>query len=159
MSATVTTVPAVLLALIQLGQAALPGVTVFDGAPDTDNEPGEFLSIGFSRDEEDASVDGDTADEGNHVTSEAYAVHCILSVATGDLEAGAVAARRARCAELFGAFAGALRADPALGGALAAGGRADLGSWSWVYGPTSAGGTYAEVEFDVNVAAGFLGLP
>ncbi|GLW32272.1 hypothetical protein [Actinoplanes regularis] len=159
MPAAVTTVPAVLLALVQLGQTALTGVTVFDGAPDTDNEPAEFLSIGFSRDEDDASVDGDTTDEGNHMSSETYAVHCILSVATGDSATGAVAERRARCAELFGALAAALRADPSLGGALTAGGRATLGPWSWVYGPSSQGGTYAEVEFDVNVSAGYLGMP
>lgn len=158
MPAVVTTVPAVLLALVQLGATSLPGVTVYDGAPDVDNVPDEFLCVGFSRDEEDASVDGQAADEGNHSSSESYSVHCILSVATGDTETGAVAARRTRCAALFGQFAYALRSDPALAGALTAGARADLGSFSWIYGPSSQGGTYAEVEFDVDVQASYLGL-
>lgn len=152
-----TTVPAVLLALIELGQAVLPEVPVFDGAPDTDNEPPEFLSIGWSRDEEDASLDGESTDQGNYLSSEAYAVHCILSVATGDVDPGAVAARRARAAHLFGIFASALRSAPTLGDVLTAGGRAVLGPWSWIYGPSSQGGTYAEVEFDVVVSADYLG--
>lgn len=157
MPTEVTTVPAVLTALVQLGQTVLSEVKVYDGAPDVDNEPDEFLCIGFSRDEDDASVDGVSSDEGNHTSSEAYAVHCILSVATGDVEDGAVAARRARCATLLGQFAAALRADPTLGQVLVAGARATLGAFSWIYGPTAAGGTYAEVEFDVGVQASYLG--
>lgn len=158
MPAALTTVPQVLLALTQLGQAVLPDITVFDGPPDVDNLPGEFLCIGWSRDEDEASVDGDTSDDGNRTSSEAYAVHCMLSVATGDTETGAIAARRARAAELFGLFATALRVDPQLAGVLVAGAAATLGSWSWIYG-TSADGTYAEVEFDVTVTAGYLGMP
>jgi hypothetical protein len=156
MPAALTTVPQVLLGLVTLGQSTLPMITVYDGPPDADNLPGEFLCIGFSRDEDEASVDGVTADEGNTTSSETYAVHCILSVATGDVEAGAVARRRARTAELFGLFAAALRADPRLGDTLSAGATATLGTWSWIYGP-STDGTYAEVEFDVSVAADYLG--
>lgn len=157
MPSTLTTVPTVLTALVALGQAALPGVTVFDGAPHVDNEPPQFLCVGFSRDEDESSVDGTTVDEGNYTASESYAVHCILSVATGDAHATAVAEVRAACAALWSTFATALRADPALGGALT-GGRATVGSFSWIYGPSLQGGTYAEVEFDVNVAAGYLGM-
>jgi len=158
MPAALTTVPQVLLALVALGQAALPGVTTYDGPPDVDNLPAEFLCIGWSRDEDEASVDGDTSDEGNGTASETYAVHCILSVATGDVEAGAIARRRARAVEMFTLFATALRADATLSGVLAAGAMATLGTWSWIYGP-STDGTYAEVEFDVNVTAEYLGLP
>lgn len=157
MPAEMTTVPAVLTALMQLGQTALPGVQVYDGAPDVDNEPDEFLCVGFSRNEDDAAVDGQTADEGNHTASETYAVHCILSVATGDTDDGAVAARRVRCATLFGQFAAALRADPTLGRVLVAGAQATLGTFAWIYGPTAAGGSYAEVEFDIGVQAFYLG--
>jgi hypothetical protein len=158
MPAVVTTVPLVLTALVQLGGAALPGVQVYDGPFDEDNLAGEFLCVGFSRDEDEASVDGDSSDEGNHTSSETYAVHCILSVATGDTETGAVADRRTRCATLLGQFAAALRADPSLGSALTAGATAMLGSFSWVYGQTATGGSYAEVEFDVNVQASYLGM-
>lgn len=159
MPAILTTVPAVLAALVQLGQATLGavGVTVYDGPPDVDNLPEEFLSIGFSRDEDDAAVDGTSSDDGNYISSEAYAVHCVLTVATGDVDVAAVTTRRARCAELFGLFATALRADPKLGGVLtASGGTATLTSFSWIYGPSSDG-SYAEVDFDVQVAANFLG--
>jgi len=157
MPTTLTTVPAALLALVALGQATLSGVTVYDGPPDVDNLAGEFLCIGWSRDEDEAGVDGDTTDEGNGTSSETYAVHCLISVATGDVEVGAVSRRRARVAELFTTFATALRADATLGGTLTAGGMATLGTWSWVYGPATDG-TYAEVEFDVNVAAVYLGM-
>lgn len=159
MPAAVTTVPAVLSALYQLGTATLPGVEVYDGAPDIDNLPDEFLCIGWSRDEDDAAVDGDQSDEGNRTASESYQVHCILSVATGDTGTGSVAARRTRCADLLGLFAAALRADPSLGGVLVAGAAATLGSFSWIYGPSSQGGTYSEVEFDVGVQASYLGMP
>lgn len=158
MPAILTTVPAVLTALVQLGQTVLPGATVYDGAPNVDNEPDRFLCIGFSRDEQESSVDGTTVDEGNHTSSESYAVHCILSVATGDAHTTAVAEARAACAALWSTFAAALRADPTIGGALTAGGTATVGTFSWIYGPSSQGGTYAEVEFDVNVAAGYLGM-
>jgi hypothetical protein len=135
----------------------MPGVTVYDGAPLEDPQPFEFLSIGFSRDEDDASVDGNTVSDGNYVSNESYLVHCVLSVATGDVDSNAVSARRARCAELFGLLTTALRANPTLG-VLTAGGRADMSSWSWVYGPSVQGGTFAEVEFDVQVNAGYLGM-
>ena len=160
MPASLTTVPDVLLALVELGQVSL-GATfaVIDGPPDIDNLPDEFLCIGFSRDEDESSVDGDQSDEGNYSSSEMYAVHCLMSVATGDVDASAVAARRARVAQLFTLFGTALRSDPSLGGTLTAGGRAEIGSISWIYGPSLQGGTYAEVEFDVNVQAGYLGMP
>jgi hypothetical protein len=159
MPAALTTVPAVLSALVALGNATLAAesVTVYDGAPDVDNLPDEFLSIGFSRDEEDASVEGASTDDGNYTSSESFAVHCTLSVATGDVDSGGVAARRTRCAALFALFATALRADPTLGGALtAAQGKATLGAFSWAYGPATTG-TFAEVEFDVTVSAYYLG--
>lgn len=158
MPTLVTTVPLVLNALVALGATALPGVKVYDGPNDEDNLPGEFFAVGYSRDEDEASVDGNAADEGNRTGSEAYSVHCIISVATGDVDGAAVAARRARCAALFGQFATALRADPALGGTLVAGAMATLGSFSWIYGQTGQqAGTYAEVEFDVDVTASYLG--
>lgn len=157
MPTTVTTVPDVLTALVSLGATALPDVKVYDGPNDEDNLPDEYLAVGFSRDEDDASVDGAANGEGNNTNGETYAVHCIISVATGDVQDGAVADRRARCSVLFGQFAAALRASPSLGGVLVAGASASLGSFSWIYGPSSQGGSYAEVEFDVDVTASYLG--
>ncbi|MDR7278932.1 hypothetical protein [Catenuloplanes atrovinosus] len=159
MPAAFTTVPDVLLALVQLGQTVLPAVHVYDGAPESETDEDEFLSVGFSRDEDDASVDGESVDAGNRTSAETYAVHCILSVATGDSGPAAVADRRARCAQLFGAYASAIRADPSLGGVLVAGARADVASFAWIYGPTQTAGTYAEVEFDIAVQASYLGMP
>lgn len=159
MPAILTTVPAVLAALVKLGEDTLltpEKVTVYDGPPDVDNLPAEFLCIGFTRDEDEASVDGSTTDDGNHISSESYAVHCMLSVNTGDMGPRAVGDRRTRCAALLGLFATALRNDPSLGQVLTAGARATLSDFSWIYGP-STDGTYAEVEFDVNVAAFYLG--
>ena len=156
MPALLTTVPDVLTALTRLGQATVPGVAVYDGPPG-DELPDEFLAVGFSRDEDEAAVDGSTADEGNGLSSESYDVHCILSCASGDAGPSAVADRRARAAQLWSAYASALRADPTLGGVLVAGARATVGAFSWIYGPSSQGGVYAEVEFDVTVSAGYLG--
>lgn len=158
MPAIFTTVPGVLAALVQLGNTALAaqGVTVYDGAPDVDAVPDEFLCIGFSRNEEESSVDGSTTDDGNHISSESYSVHCTLSVATGDTGTGSVADRRTRCAELLALFGYALRNDPTLGQLLTAGARASLGGFSWNYGPAQDG-SYAEVEFDVQVSAYYLG--
>ena len=158
MPALITTVPLVLTALVQLAETALPGVQVYDGPNDEDNLPDEYCAIGYSRDEEDSSVDGGASDDGNNSASESYSVHCIISVASGDTGPGSVAARRARCATLFGQLVTALRADPALAGTLTAGARADVGDFGWIYGPSAGGGTYAEVEFDINVSAYYLGM-
>jgi hypothetical protein len=157
MPALVTTVPAVLSALYALGVTALPGVHVYDGPNNEENLPDEFLAVGYSRDEDESSVDGSLVDEGNNTSGESYSVHCILSVATGDADDSAVANRRTRCSALFSQFATALRADPSLGGTLVAGAKATLGSFAWIYGPSSQGGSYAEVEFDVDVTASYLG--
>lgn len=156
MPIALTTVPDVLTALVTLGRSTLTDLAIYDGPPDVDNLPGEFLSIGWSRDEDEAAVDGESSDDGNHTSSETYQVHCIISVATGDTDTGAIAARRARCATLFSQYATALRTDPQLGGVLVAGASATLGAFSWIYGP-SEDGTYAEVEFDIAVTAGYLG--
>jgi hypothetical protein len=157
MPAVLTTVPLVLNALVSLAGTALPGVQAYDGPNDEDNLPDEYIVIGYSRDEEDSSVDGGASDEGNGTASEGYSVHCIISTASGNTGNGAVAIQRARTAVLFGQFVTALRADPLLSGTLTAGARADIGDFSWIYGPSIAAGTYAEVEFDVNVAAYYLG--
>lgn len=158
MPAALTTVPAVLTALVQLAQTVVPSmVDVYDGAPNTDAPADEYLAVGFSRDEDDASVDGDFTDQGNRTADETYLVRCLLSVATGDTEGTAVADRRARAAYLFGLFATAVRADPQLGGALTAGGTATVSAYSWIYGPAAQGGAYAEVEFDISVSAFYLG--
>jgi hypothetical protein len=157
MPSVATTVPDVLVGLVNLAEMALPGVTIYDGAPLENPAPPEFLSIGFSRDEEDSSVDGDTFDTGNYTSSESYTVRCTLSVTAGDVDINAVSARRARCAELFGLFISALRGNPSLG-VLTAGGTATLGSWSWIYGPAEQGTTFAEVEFSVQVNVGYLGM-
>lgn len=158
MPTLMTTVPVVLSALVTLGATALPGVQIYDGPNNEDNLPDEFLAVGYSRDEDESSVDGSLSDDGNYTASESYAVHCIISVATGDAHSSAVAERRTRCSALFGQFAMALRADPSLGGVLVAGAKATLGSFSWIYGPAAQGGTYAEVEFDVDVTASYLGM-
>lgn len=153
-----TTVPAVVDALVQIGRTYLTDVTTYDGPPDTDNLADEFFCVGFSRDEDEASVDGSAGRGENLMTSESYTVHCILSVATGDTDDAAVSARRARCAALFAVLAARIRDDPALGGALQADGTASIGDFSWIYGQTNqGGGSYAEVEFDVVVTAGYLG--
>ena len=154
----VTTVPAVLTKLVQLGTATLAAqnITAWLG-PAPAGELGDYLSIGFSRDEDEAGVDGTTTDDGNRISSESYTVHCLLSLATGDVDPAAVAALLARADTAWTAWAGALRGDPTLGGVLTAGGMAVAGSWSWVFGPSAEGGVYAEVDHDVEVSAGYLG--
>src|ERR1051326_491190 len=131
MPLTLTTVPAVLAALIDLGASVLPaGVVTIDGTPDTDNLPTEFLAVGVSRDEDEPGVDGALSDEGNGTASETYTVRCVLSTATGDTGTQAVRDRRTRTAALFSTYAGAVRADPYLGGVLVAGGRADIETYA-----------------------------
>ncbi|AGL19502.1 hypothetical protein [Actinoplanes sp. N902-109] len=154
-----TTVPAVADALVLIGQTVFAGddITVYDGAPDVDNLPDGFLAVGFTRDDDESGIDGSTTDDGNGLSSETYTVRCVLSVATGDTDRAAVAQRRARCAELYGRYAAAIRADPTLGGALQPGtAAATLGGWSWSYGPATKG-SYADIEFVVAVTAEYLG--
>jgi hypothetical protein len=157
MPALLTTVPLVLNALVSLAESTLPGVTVYDGPNDEDNLPAQYIAIGYSRDEDDAAVDGGASDDGNRTASEGYSVHCIISTASGDTGGTAVSDRRTATATLFSQFAAVVRADPQLAGTLTAGARADIGDFAWIYGPSRDGGTYAEVEFDVNVVAYYLG--
>lgn len=155
-----TTVPAVLDGLVAMATAAMPaGVVVRDGpAQDTDLD-GDYLAIGHSESEDEGGVDGVTTGMENYLEAESYSVHCLLSVATGDVDAAAVRNRRLRVAELYGLLARALRADPTLGGVLphAQGGEARMGRWSWIFGPSADGGTSASIAFDVDVSAPWLG--
>lgn len=153
----VTSVPAVVDALVALGRATMPdGVEVSDG-PQAEI-PNEFLVVGFSLDPDEGNIDGSTADMGNNLAEETYTVHHLLSTASGDSDPAAAARARARVAQLFGLYAAGLRADPTLGGVLplAQGGDARMGRWSWLYGRVETG-VYASVEFDVEVHVPYLG--
>jgi hypothetical protein len=154
-----TTVPAVLDGLVALATATMPaGLVVRDGPAQEVDLDGDYLAIGHSQDEDEGSVDGLTTGQGNNLEEESYSVHCLLSVATGDVDEAAVRNRRVRAAELHALFARALRNDPTLGGVLpyAQGGEARMGRWSWIFGP-SADGTFAAVAFDVDVTVPYLG--
>lgn len=155
--AVMSTVPAVLLALVNLGRSSLPSdVVVFDGPP-TAPLPDRYLSVGYSPDEDAAAVDGriPVSDSGMGFYNESYVVRCQLSVGTGDMTADATAAVRVDVANLLAAFNAALAADPMLGGVLTGGSRAAMGRYLWVYGPV-LDGTAATVEFDVDVDVTFL---
>lgn len=155
----VTSVPAVIDALVTLGRNTLPAGVVVSYGPDTGTDlPDEFLVIGFSLDPDEANVDGETTDGGNNTASETYTVRHLLSCASGDSDPDAVRTRLLRVGTLFGLYAGGLRADPALGGVLplTGGGSAKMGRWSWLYGRVE-NGVYASVEFDVGISQDYLG--
>lgn len=113
--APVSTVPAVLDAIVALAAAALPGVLVSDGEP-LDPSSDDIVVIGFNGTPGDAVVTATLTNEQMAVGDdrEQYEIACLASVwRGGQRDAKAV---RDRAYELVQTVANALAADSRLGG-------------------------------------------
>lgn len=141
----VSTAPAVLDALVSGFRLALPDVQVVDGQPL--ELQADFIAVGWAPDDE-PGVDLTRAREqlGADADRETYAVACIASAWSGSTDPKRV---RDRCFELINAAAGALSADPNLGGECMT---ARLSVGSLTQEQTSEG-AQATVRFSVQVDA------
>jgi len=110
---TVSTVPGVLDALVALWGQALPGVQVADGEPV--NVADDVLVVGFTGVPDEPAVTSTRTREqmAAQPDRESYDITCLASSWSGTTEFKPV---RVRAYELLSAAAGALAADPSLGG-------------------------------------------
>ncbi|MCP2339166.1 hypothetical protein [Actinomadura rupiterrae] len=145
---SVSTVPAVLDALVQRVGLALPGVQVTDGQP-VDVEPPDTVCIGFTGTPGEAVVVSMLSPEQMAVTPdrESYTVACVASCWKGhERDAKAV---RDRAYALVDAVDAELARDPTLGGLVL---RARLATEELIPEQT-AEGALATVKFSVSVDA------
>ncbi|MFI6819264.1 hypothetical protein ACIBG7_43235 [Nonomuraea sp. NPDC050328] len=142
----ISTVPAVLDALLSLWAKALPGVQVVDGQP-LEVEP-DVVFVGFTGLPGEPVVTSTRTREqaATLPEHEAYAITCLASSLRGETDAKQV---RDRVYEMVSALAGELAADPTLGGLVA---RAELSTESFAQEQTNEGAA-ATLQFVVNVDA------
>lgn len=108
----ISTVPAVLDALVALTARVAPGVQVIDSQPLEVEQ--DFIAIGFDEDGADAvEVVQTTGQLKGPRDREQYNVACLISAWSGDTDPKPV---RDRAFELAGLLNGGLKADPRLGG-------------------------------------------
>jgi hypothetical protein len=108
----VTTIPAVLDALVAAVQAVMPDVQVCDGQP-VEDLADEVVVVGWQMERAAVSVDWHRQDAGGMVDREVYDVAGLISVVTGDTTTKPV---RDRAFELWDLLVAELRRDPTLGG-------------------------------------------
>ncbi|WP_433225603.1 hypothetical protein [Actinomadura formosensis] len=145
---SVSTVPAVLDALVARARAALPEVQVLDGGPHRDTDP-DVVAIGFTGDPGEAAVE-DTRTREQLATSpdrERYEITSLASSWRGE-EHDAKAVRD-RVYEMLDALAAELERDQRLGGLV---NRARLSSGAFAQEQTNKGAV-ATVRFVVSVDA------
>ncbi|MFD0885756.1 hypothetical protein ACFQ08_14490 [Streptosporangium algeriense] len=113
MPQTVSTIPAVLEALVAAATRALPDVQVVDGQPITASP--DILCIGFTGEPGEPAVESTRTRE--QVTTdperESYEITCLAAVLRGETDAAAV---RVLAYEMVSVLAGELAGDPTLGG-------------------------------------------
>jgi len=143
---SVSTVPAVIDALVALCQAALPGVQVCDGQPIAPQR--EFLAVGFTGEPGEPVVEVTLTQEQATIDPdhEAYEVTCYAYTLRGDTN---MKRARDRVYQMVGAVAGRITEDPTLDGRAA---RARLSTGSLTEQQTPDGAE-ASLRFVVAVDA------
>ena len=101
----------------QLPAAMPPGVQVFDGFPDTDATPAQFVVIGVPDPTDESAATSASSQQqwgpiGNRARDEEGDVFCVANVTNGD---GSASAARASLKAILTAVESLLRTDPTLG--------------------------------------------
>ncbi|GII89626.1 hypothetical protein Ssi03_76160 [Sphaerisporangium siamense] len=111
----ISTIPAVIDALVALVRAALPGVQVVDGQPMSSDR--DIVCIAFTGEPGEAAVESTRAVEqlALEPDRESYTITCLASSLRGDADAKA---SRDRAYGLVDTIASAIAADPRLDGAV-----------------------------------------
>lgn len=146
MPQTVSTVPAVLDALVAAARRVLPDVQVVDGQPLAASP--DILCVGFTGDPGEPAIESTRTRE--QVTldpeRESYEITCLAAVLRGETDAAAV---RALVYAMISALADELAIDPTLGGVC---GRAQLTTEALEQEQTTKG-AQAVVRFVIAVDA------
>lgn len=129
--------------------AALSGVLITNAAGITDLDAREVISVGFDPAGGPAAQAQVTREGAGGPDRERYPIRCAIGVTSGDEGEAAIAAAQERVFELLGAVAGAVKADPQLGGAVMS---AWVSSWSLAQAQFK-GGVTATLRAEVTVDA------
>jgi len=147
MSHAVSTVPAVLDAIVAAVRAALPGVEVWDGQPVKQTED-DVICIAFTGEPDEAAVNSTISLEqmARDPARESYNITCLTSSWKGEADPKAV---RDRAYELVDGVATALATDQTLAGLVM---RAMLSTQAFAQAQTDRGAV-ATVQFVIHVDA------
>lgn len=153
-----TTIPAALGGAFDLVVAALavpkPDVAVYFGPMPITDPPRTFVVVGYSEDEDQSSVQGQTQRYGGEGTpQEDYAISCYISTLDGDSDD--LRSKLAETAAVYDIVTGAVRADRTLKGAIQLPGLAELGAFSWSLEQYEDGAS-AYVEFEIQITSAVL---
>lgn len=144
-----SSIPAVIDALLAVARTALPGVEVFDGFPRRPIDNIDFVAVG-GKSEPVADGTQDAVVIGNRRRDETYTVRFYCSSSKGTPTQKAT---RDRVFELMAAVESGVRNDPTLGGLVMSaqvGGRVSLQQTDI---DTADAGSFAEVSFDITIRA------
>ncbi len=133
---------------------ALPAVTVYFGPTPVTDPPRTFVVVGYSEDEDQSAIQGDTDRFGGEGTPmEDYAIACYISTWDGDSDD--LRSKLTETAAVYNLLTAAVRTDRTLAGAIQPPGLAEIGGFSWVLDQLEDGAV-CTVEFQVKVTSAVL---
>jgi hypothetical protein len=153
-----TSVPGVLNGIFDLFTSALsgpqPDVAVYYGPMPITDPPRTFVVVGFSEDEDQSFVNGNTERYGSEaMPSEEFALACYVSTWDGDTDD--LRPKVAETAVVYDLLTAAVRADRSLNGSIKSPGLAELGGFSWAMDQLEDGAA-VRVAFEVRIVESVL---
>lgn len=153
-----TSVPAAITGAYDLCALALavpkPDVTVYFGPEPVTDTPRTYVVVGYSEDENESSIQGNTERYGGEGTPmEEYTIACYVSTWDGDSDD--LRQKLTDTAAVYNILTAAIRADRSLAGAVQPPGLAELGGFAWVL-DQSEDGAICQVNFDIRVTSAVL---
>lgn len=153
-----TSIPAVFDGAYDLVVSALavpkPEVTVYFGPMPVTDPPRTFVVVGYSEDEDQSAIQGNTERFGGEGTpQEDYAIACYISTWDGDSDD--LRTKLADTASVYDVVTAAIRADRTLSGAIKPPGLAEIGGFSWTLDQLEDGAV-VQVAFEIRVTSAVL---
>jgi hypothetical protein len=153
-----TSVPAAITGAYDLCVSALsgpkPDVTVYFGPMPVTDPPRTYVVVGYSEDEEQSSIQGNTDRFGGEGTPmEEYTIACYVSTWDGDSDD--LRTKLTDTAAVYNLLTAAVRADRTLSGAIQPPGLAEIGGFSWVLEQLEDGAV-CQVDFEIRVTSAVL---
>lgn len=134
--------------------SALPAVTVYFGPVPVTDPPRTFVVVGYSEDEGQSAIEGETSRFGGEGTpQEDYAITCLIQTWDGDSDD--LRSKMIETSAVYDVITAAIRADRTLNGAIQRPGLAEMGGFSW-FMDQEEDGAFAQVTFDIRVTSAVL---
>jgi hypothetical protein len=153
-----TSVPAAFAGAFDLVSSAMsaarPDVTVYFGPMPVTDPPPTYVVIGYSEDEDQSFIQGDTSRYGGEgVPMEEYRIACYVSTWDGDSDD--LRPKLTDTAAVYNIITAAVRADRTLSGAIQPPGLAEIGNFSWIMDQLEDGAV-VQVAFEIQVTSAVL---